>query len=274
MLNRKVILVTGASSGFGKIMAGLLANQGHIVYGTSRKAMDNRGKVQMLQMDVTDKMSVQQVAGQVVVEQGRIDVLVNNAGMGIGGALELATEEEIALQMNTNFFGVVNMCNAVLPHMRAKRKGHIINISSIGGLVAVPFQGFYSASKFAVEGYTEALAHEVYPFDIKVSMIEPGDFNTNFTANRTISTRTLQHKAYKTAFARTMEIIEKAEHQGCAPVKLGKAVCKLVNSKHPPLRLRVGPMEQVLFAGCKGILPGRLMQWIVRFFYDVKKQSV
>lgn len=117
----QIILITGASSGFGKITAQMLSEQGHIVYGTSRKPSENIGKVRMLVVDVTNSISVRQAVEQIISEQGRMDVLINNAGMGIGGALELATEEEVSMQMNTNFFGVVNMCKAVLPYMRKAR---------------------------------------------------------------------------------------------------------------------------------------------------------
>ena len=141
----QIILITGASSGFGKITAQMLSEQGHIVYGTSRKPSENIGKVRMLVVDVTNSISVRQAVEQIISEQGRMDVLINNAGMGIGGALELATEEEVSMQMNTNFFGVVNMCKAVLPYMRKARRGKIINISSIGGVMGIPYQGFYSS---------------------------------------------------------------------------------------------------------------------------------
>ena len=150
-LQQQVILITGASSGFGKISAQMLAERGHIVYGTSRKQTESSGKVTMLVVDVTDPSSIEQAVNKIYSKHGRIDVLINNAGMGIGGALELATKEEVALQMDTNFFGVVNMCKAVLPLMRKAQKGKIINLSSIAGIMAVPYQGFYSASKFAIE---------------------------------------------------------------------------------------------------------------------------
>ena len=142
----QVILITGASSGFGKITAQMLSERGHIVYGTSRKPSEDMNQVKMLVVDVTNSFSVCQAVERILSEQGRIDVLINNAGIGIGGALELATEEEVNIQMNTNFFGVVNMCKAVLPSMRKARKGKIINISSIGGVMGIPYQGFYSAS--------------------------------------------------------------------------------------------------------------------------------
>ena len=270
MKKQQVVLVTGASSGFGEITASMLAARGHIVYGTSRKAAPDTGGVRMLVMDVTDPESVKKAVGRIIAEQGRIDVLVNNAGVGISGAVELATREEIAWQMNTNFMGVVHACSAVLPFMREAGNGKIVNISSIGGVMAVPFQGFYSASKFAVEGYSEALALEVLPFGIRICLVEPGDFSTNFTANRTISDATLTHEAYRKAFARTLGIIEKAERNGARPPKLGSVVCRIVEARRPPFRTKTGPFDQVLFARCKGFLPYSLVQFVLKLFYKIR----
>lgn len=269
-MHSQVVLITGASSGFGKSTAQMLSEQGHVVYGTSRKSSGNMGNVKMMVVDVTDTDSIQHAINKIISEQGRIDVLINNAGIGIGGALELATDQEIRVQMNTNFFGVVNMCKTVLPFMRKVRKGKIINISSIGGIMGIPYQGFYSASKFAVEGYSESLALEVHPFDIKVCLVEPGDFNTGFTANRNLSEATLKDADYGQSFARSLEIIEKEEENGCHPRKLAGAICKIVSSQNPPFRTKVGPWGQVLFAKCKYWLPDKFTQFALRFFYAIR----
>ena len=269
MTKQSVILITGASSGFGKITANALIEQGHIVYGTSRKAFNASNGCRMLALDVTNPISIQKAIQQIIEEEGRIDVLINNAGMGISGAIELATEEEMHQQINTNFFGVANMCKAVLPHMRAARQGKIINISSIAGVLAVPFQGFYSASKFAIEGYSEALALEVEPFNIKVCVVEPGDFQTNFTANRNVSALTLSDPDYKEIFQRTMQIIEHEENNGAKPERLAKAICSLVAQKKPPFRTKVGPAEQVFLAKIQAFIPNRLLQFILKTFYKI-----
>lgn len=271
MSTGKVILVTGASSGFGKIIAVALAKEGYIVYGTSRKKAEDFERIKMLTLDITENESVQAAINKIIAEQNHIDVLINNAGMGISGALELATDEEISLQMNTNFIGVVRMCNAVLPYMRKERKGKIINISSIGGLISVPYQGLYCASKFAIEGYSETLALEMYPFNIKVCLIEPGDFCTNFTANRAISQKTLQHRDYGKSFIKTMKIIEQAETNGSNPDKLGRVVFKIVKQNNPSFRTKTGPSEQILLAKCKGCLPDKLIQFALRHFYKIDK---
>lgn len=270
MSEKLVVFITGASSGFGRITATMLAAKGCIVYGTSRKAMpDKPAGVNMLKVDVTIRTSIQEAVNQIVAEQGRLDVVVNNAGGGISGALELATTEEIEWQMHTNFMSVVHVCSCVLPVMRKAGKGRIINISSIGGVIAVPFQGFYSASKFAVEGYSEALAAEVHPFGIDICLVEPGDFHTNFTANRNISAVTLSHPAYQDNFSRTMKIIEEAENKGSKPEILGRTICKLIDARCPAFRTKIGPADQVLFARCKGWLPDKLVQYIIRLFYKI-----
>ncbi len=269
-MQSQIILITGASSGFGKFTAQMLSEQGHIVYGTSRKASENMNNVKMLVVDVTSPLSIRQAVEQIISEQGRIDVLINNAGIGIGGALELATEDEVNKQMNTNFFGVVNMCREVLPVMRKARTGKIINISSIGGVMGIPYQGFYSASKFAVEGYSEALALEVHPFNIKVCLVEPGDFNTGFTDNRNISELTRLDADYGESFLKSLKIIEKEERNGWHPRKLAAAICKIVVRKNPPFRTKVGPLVQVLFAKSKRWLPDAVMQYALRIFYAIK----
>lgn len=271
MERTQVILITGASSGFGKVTAQTLAGKGYVVYGTSRRiANGNIGQIRMLIADVTDENSVRSAVNRIMDEQGHIDVLINNAGMGIGGALEMATDEEISSQMDTNFMGMVRMCRAVLPIMRKQRQGKIINISSIAGRIAVPYQGFYSASKFAIEGYSEALSMEVYPFGIKVCVVEPGDFNTGFTASRNTSPATLACPDYGKRFKRTLKIIEEAETNGCPPSKLAAAICKLIEKKNPPFRTLTGPWTQVAFARFKGWIPGKVIRYALRSFYEIK----
>lgn len=154
--------------------------------------------------------------------------------------------------------------------MRKVRKGKIINISSIGGVMGIPYQGFYSASKFAVEGYSEALALEVHPFHIKVCVVEPGDFNTGFTDNRNISEQTRLDADYGERFLKSLEIIEKEERNGCHPRKLGAAICKIVERTNPPFRTKVGPWIQVLFAKSKKWLPDAVIQYALRIFYAIK----
>ncbi|MCI2082037.1 MAG: SDR family oxidoreductase [Bacteroidales bacterium] len=267
-MKNQIILLTGASSGFGKASAEALAERGHIVYGTSRRELPS-GKVRMLKLDVTDRNSCKAAAKQVIDEQGRIDVLINNAGIGIGGAVELATPEEMEKQMGTNFGGCVNMCNAVLPYMRAARCGKIISFSSIAGVMSIPFQGFYSASKYAIEGYSLALNMEVHPFGIKVCVIEPGDFATNFTSSRINSQATLEDKDYGPYFKRALVEIEKEENNGCKPSMMAKAVCRIVERRNPKFHNKVGEFLQVSMARCSAWMPLAWVQRGLRFYYKI-----
>lgn len=265
-LMSKIILITGASSGFGKVTAELLCSRGCTVYGTSRKACSHAA-IKMLVMDVRDRQSVRDGVERIIAEQGRIDVLINNAGMGIGGALELATEEEIAMQMETNFGGCVNLCQAVLPHMRRQRSGRIVNLSSIGGVMGLPYQGYYSASKYAIEGFSEALSAEVKGFGIQVSVVEPGDFATHFTASRRNSQATMDDADYGPIFRRSLGLIEKEENGGLKPEVLAKKLVKIVECKRPKLRYVVANFEQRLSVLIKRLVSGNCFVDILRDYY-------
>ena len=265
-MEQKIIIVTGASSGFGKATAELLTEKGHTVYGLCRREMPD-SKTHYRQCDVRNREQVSAVVAAIAQEAGRIDVLVNNAGMGIGGALELATAEEIDLQMGTNFMGCVNLCQAVLPYMRKANKGQIINLSSIGGVMGLPYQGFYSASKFAIEGFSEALSAEVRGFGIKVTMVEPGDFATGFTGSRKNSEATLNDPDYGPIFRQSLAIIEKEENGGLKPEVLAHRIARLIEQKRPPLRKVVANLEQSLSVAIKRVLTGNQMVSILRSYY-------
>ena len=265
-MERKVIIITGASSGFGKATAELLSAEGHTVYGLCRRAVEHK-TIRYLTCDVRDREAIGRLVADIVEAEGRVDVLVNNAGMGIGGALELATAEEIELQMGTNFMGCVNMCQAVLPYMRRARQGKIINLSSIGGLMGLPYQGFYSASKFAIEGFTEALAAEVRRFGIRVCMVEPGDFATGFTASRRNSQATLDDADYGPVFRTSLGLIEKEENGGLKPEVLARRIARLVERRNPPLRNVVANLEQRASVWLKRVVTGNQMVSVLRSYY-------
>jgi short-subunit dehydrogenase len=180
MADQRVVLITGASSGVGQSTARLLAHRGYKVFGTSRNPGGSAiiPAVEMLPLDVRADDSVQACVEAVSSRSGRLDVLINNAGQELAGAVEEVSAEECRAQFETNFFGVVRMVNAVLPLMRRQNRGHIINAGSLSGLSPIPFLGIYSATKFALEGYTEALRHEVKPFNIRVSLTEAGFLKT------------------------------------------------------------------------------------------------
>jgi len=267
----KVVLITGISSGFGKATAGILAAKGYSVYGISRKLTDNlSNNIKLLQADVTDRVSVQRAVSIVVKNEGRIDVLINNAGMGFSCSVEDSSPENIDLLMNINFTGYVNMIQAVLPAMRKQSRATIMNISSIGGVMGLPYQGFYSASKFAVEGLSEALRMELKPFNIKVIVIRPGDFRTNFTANRKPVKSIVSGNAYESQSIKTLSIIENDENKGLPPDFLARKIAGILEKKSPCNQYIVATLEQKFAVLLKKILPVSLFSNILSSHYGIK----
>jgi NAD(P)-dependent dehydrogenase (short-subunit alcohol dehydrogenase family) len=266
----KVILITGISSGFGKHSAYLLAKKDHIVYGTVRKEIESPANVHMLKMDLTDKDSIKKAVATIIEKEGRIDILINNAGMHTGGAIETAPLEHMRLQMETNFNGMVLMIREVLPYMRKQGSGTIINFGSMGGLMGLPFQAFYSASKFAIEGMSQALRMELKPFDIKVVVINPGDFHTNNSQNRRNFIHMPQGDPYYDQFHKTLSIIEKDETGAKAPEKLALKLCRIVDCKNPRHRYVIASFEQKLALVLKHILPDSWFFKILESHYGIK----
>ena len=268
---KKVILITGISSGFGKQTAELLAAQGHQVYGTVRRDVDIASSVNGLKLDLTDTFSIKNAVHTILEKEGRIDILINNAGMHTGGPVETSPLENIKLQMDTNFLGMVNLTREVLPVMRKQGGGTIINFSSIGGLMGLPFQSFYSAGKFAIEGFSEALRMEVRQFNIKIVLINPGDFHTSNSANsRNFLAPTDTTDAYHDQYMKTMEVIEKDEAGGWEPVVLARKLVKIVECKNPRNRYIIASFEQKLAVMLKNILPGKLFAMILEDHYKIK----
>lgn len=271
-----VVLVAGASSGMGKAIAEALSGEGYKVYGTSRKApeevIDNvpitaqtEGFIKMLQLDVCSDESVKAAVDFVKEKEGRIDILINCAGFALAGAVEDTTHEEAFREFNTNFFGIHRMCRYAAPIMRQNKSGLIINISSTAGLISVPYQSFYSASKYALEAMTEALRMELMPFGIRVSLIEPGDTKTGFTNSR-VFTQASKDSIYKTNFDRSVSRMIKDEQGGPPPVGIVKAVQRIIGSSNPPVRQVVGFTNKFL-AFLKWILPDRAVIYIVSKLY-------
>jgi len=264
----RVVLVTGAASGLGRAGAEHLAARGHRVYGGDLDPRPVPG-VTMLRLDVTDDRSAADAIARIAGESGRLDVLVNNAGFGIAGSIEDTSIEEARSQLEVNFFGVFRTARAALPQMRHQGRGLIINVSSIGGLIALPFQGVYSASKFAVEGFTEALHMEVRPFGIDVVLVEPADFHTGFTAARRMVAASRRSSAYADAFRAALRVIEADEVNGSHPHLVGPLLEKIIASRHPRLRYMVGSPTERLAAMLKRVLPGRLFFPLIEGHYRV-----
>ncbi len=266
---KRVVIITGASSGIGKTVAEFLHKKGFTVYGLSRNIEPSDKLPHVIKTDITNDESVKNAVRTIFEKEGKIDALLNIAGFGIAGSVEDTSIEEAHSQLETNFFGTVRMVKEVLPIMRKQKGGYIINLSSIGGIVGLPFQAFYSASKFAIEGYTEALRHEVKPFGIKVSLIEPGDFKTNFTKNRRKTGDSLIDKAYTERFLKCLSVMEKDEQNGADPIEIAKLVNKILNTKNPRLRYLAGPYSEKLFVVLRRFLPENLVLFIFEKYYKL-----
>ena len=277
--SRKVVFITGASSGIGEACASYLARDGHSVYGTYHSSkpsttlltglQGSTGSITMIAMDVNDEISVKQGIQSIMEVENKIDVVINSAGYALAGALEDTSIEEAKGLFETNLWGIHRVCRAVLPIMRAQRSGLIINISSIAGIVSLPYQSFYCASKFALEAITEALRMEVQAHGTHVVLVEPGDLATKFTDNRHLAQDSQSDSAYTFNFSRTLEIIEQEERHGYSPENVARVVGKIVKHPAPRLRYIVGNPLQKSSIWLKKILPGSLFEWIIKLFYKV-----
>jgi NAD(P)-dependent dehydrogenase (short-subunit alcohol dehydrogenase family) len=245
MSDQKVVLITGASSGVGQSTARLLSQKGCKVFGTGRNpaGADAIPTVQMLALDVQSADSVAECVNAVANAAGRIDILVNNAAYELAGALEETSIGEAKAQFETNFFGVVRMVRAVLPSMRQQKQGQIINVSSLSGLSSIPFMGIYSASKFALEGYTEALRLEVNPFNIHVSLAEAGFLKTPMMNKRQVSTAQLDE--YDPWRQRAFNAIREHEQKAPGPELVSQAILNIIGSKTPRLRYVIGSQAKL-----------------------------
>jgi NAD(P)-dependent dehydrogenase (short-subunit alcohol dehydrogenase family) len=242
-----VWFITGCSSGFGRELAKLVLDRGYRAVVTARDPRTiqdltaaHEGRALALKLDVTNKVEVAEAVRKAEATFGSIDVLVNNAGYGYVGAVEESEEDEVRAMVDTNFFGLARMIRAVLPGMRQRRRGCIVNISSNGGLLAFPGFGYYNATKFAVEGLSEALAKEVAPLGIKVLLVEPGPFRTEW-AGRSLRRSKGQIQDYaETAGAPLERLIRGSGKQVGDPVRAGEAIIKAVESENMPLHLVLG----------------------------------
>jgi NAD(P)-dependent dehydrogenase (short-subunit alcohol dehydrogenase family) len=253
----KVVLVTGASMGIGRAIAAHLAGRGFHVFGTSRQpSADALDGFALIRLDVTDAESVRACVETVIERAGRIDVLVNNAGVDMVGALEETSLDDLTWVMETNFYGVHRMVQAVLPGMRARRDGQIINISSGLGRAAFPFEGAYCASKFALEGYTEALRYELNIFNIRVSSVQPGFFRSNMINTQRIASDLIRD--YDAPRQRGIALGRSWAEAAPEPDPVAHAVERIIRARRPRLYNPVG-MEAVVMPPLTRLMPGRVL---------------
>jgi NAD(P)-dependent dehydrogenase (short-subunit alcohol dehydrogenase family) len=266
----KVALVTGASSGIGQVTAQALANAGYRVFGTSRKAAVSLPGVTMLVCDVTDDVSVRAVVEEVVRQAGRIDLVVNNAGIGLLGGAEESSIAQAQRLFDVNVFGVARVVNAVLPVMRKQKRGRIINMSSILGLIPSPFNAFYASTKHAIEGYTESLDHEVRAFGIRVVLVEPGLTRTSFEENLTRADQPLP--VYAAERLRSEALMRKGVEAGDPPQVVADTVIKAATERKPKLRYSAGKQSQQV-RSLRRFMPERLVDGILRKFNGLPAQG-
>jgi len=243
--SQPVALVTGANSGLGRFAAQGLIDAGFRVVGTSRNTsgLDQSRGVTFIDLDVTRDESVSAAVEAVISEFGRIDVLVNNAGMGLSGASEENSIAQSQRLFDINVFGVMRMTNAVLPHMRTQGSGRIVNISSIFGLMPSPYMAAYSATKFAVEGYSESVDHEVRDDNIRVVLVEPGGTRTGFDDNTAQPDNPLP--AYEHRRRRSNAAVAEAVNNGDDPAVVAKVIVAAATDKNPKLRYPAGSARQL-----------------------------
>ncbi len=266
----KVVLITGASSGIGMVTADYLSTLGYKVYGTSRNPKKfTTHNFKMIPLDVTDTNSIEKAVQTIIDEEGRIDVLINNAGTGITGAIEETPTDEIRKTIETNYFGVIEMMKAVIPQMRKQRSGLIINVTSIAGYMGLPFRGIYSAIKGAIEITTEAIRMEVKEFGIVVTNVAPGDFATNIAANR-YHTPVLKNSPYQEIYKKNLELMDRHVDEGSDPIEMAKIIHRIIQAKHPKIHYKVGSFLQKFSIVLKRILPDKYYEKLIMNHYGMK----
>lgn len=267
----KVVLITGASSGIGKAIADLLHSKGYKVYGTSRnpQQLAHSPAYTMLALDVGNPESISEAIQTILQQERTIDVLVNNAGVGITGPIEEMPTEEIRNAFETNFYGPLNVIKAVLPQMRLQKQGKIINITSIAGYMGLPYRGIYSATKAALEITTEAYRMETKQFGIEMTNIAPGDFATNIAAGR-YHAPVKEHSPYKEQYSATLNMMNEHVNDGSDPMTMAKFTLKIIERKNLKVHYKVGAWLQKFSIVLKRILPDTWYERMLMNHYKLK----
>ena len=259
----QVCVITGGTSGIGRCTAQAMLARGYTVYELSRREEGLPGMFH-IPTDVTDPDACQRAIDEVVSQAGRIDVMINNAGFGISGAIEFTPVEQAKRQFDVNFFGMVRMNRQVLPVMRRQCYGRIVNLSSVAGAIPIPFQTYYSASKAAINSYTMALANEVKPFGIQVCCVQPGDIRTGFTAAR--EKNQLGDDIYGGRIARSVSGMERDEQTGMAPEQAGAFIARVATRKGVRPVNTIG-LQYKFFCFLAKVLPARWLNALVGLIY-------
>ncbi|GGG25426.1 SDR family oxidoreductase [Christiangramia forsetii] len=265
----KIVLITGASSGIGKSIATYLAKRNFKVYGTSRSKKESSDSVfNFVQLDVTNEQSIIAAINEISKKEGRIDVLINNAGVGITGPIEETPESEIKKAFETNYFGPLNMIKNVLPVMRKNNGGLIINVTSIAGYMGLPYRGIYSATKSALEITAEAYRMELKQFGIKMTNVAPGDFATNIASGRYHAPVT-KGSPYEKVYGNTLKLMNEHVDSGQDPEVMAKQIFKIINTEDPKVHYKVGERLQKISVKLKGLLPDKLYEKMLMKHYKL-----
>lgn len=265
----KVVLITGGSSGIGKSIGEFLQQKGFVVYGTSRNPEKVLNSVfPLVALDVRNAESIKAAVAKIIAVTGRLDVVINNAGVGITGPLEEISMEEIKNNFETNFFGPIEVIKAVLPQMREQKSGLIINITSIAGYMGLPYRSVYSASKGALELITEALRMEVKSFGINITNVAPGDFATNIAAGR-YHAPVISGSAYEKVYGETLSTMNEHVDAGSNPNEMAEAIYKIMQSKKPNVHYKVGAFMQKFSIVLKRVLPDTVYEKMLMNHYKL-----
>lgn len=272
-MDSKVVLVTGGSSGIGLATCRYLQQKGCKVYGTSRKTRHGElmHGIPMLQLSLDRSESIRDAIHWLIEKEGRLDVLINNAGTGIAGSIEDTTTEEIAAIFQTNVFGQLECCRVAIPQMRRQNKGQIINISSIAGEFGLPYRGVYSASKSAIDRFSETMRMELAQWNIAVSIVQPGDYKTNINNNRIIAKKSLTPDSpYFDGFTKHYKGISDDISNGHPPMDVARVIWKIIDSRHPLMRYPSATFWQRFSLSLNRVLPSHLFQILLMKRFPVK----
>lgn len=270
-ISRKVVLITGGSSGIGKAIGKYLSKDlKYIVYGTTRNLSNYKDfkHFNLLELDVTKVETIQSAITELIEKEGRIDVLINNAGVGISGPVEEVPDNEIRKHFETNYFGAISVIKEVLSHMRKQQSGHIINITSIAGYMGLPFRGIYSASKAALEVTTEALRMETKAFGVKVCNLAPGDFATNIAGGR-YHAPVKNNSAYAVTYQMSLDLMDAHVDSGGNPNDVALVVEKIINNPNPKIHYKVGAFMQKFSVFLKRVLPDKVFEKLLLNHYKL-----
>ncbi len=269
-MDKKVVLITGGSSGIGKCIGTYLISKNFKVYGTARNPKKYKGfdAFELIALDVRSPESVQGAVSEVISKEGQLDILINNAGVGITGPVEETPHAEILNVFDTNFHGPVNMMKAVLPQMRKQGGGLIINITSIAGYMGLPFRGYYSATKGALGLITEALRMETKEFGISITNLAPGDFATNIASGR-YHAPVRDGSAYQDSYQKSLDLMDEHVDSGGDPMQVAKKVYNIIQKQNPKVHYPVGAFMQRFSLFLKKVLPGKVYEKLLMNHYKL-----